>query len=225
MRIIKLAALAVTALVSIAAGNPHPNWTATVTVAEDGSHILGNTQAQTTLTEYVSYTCPHCSTFQKQSDAPLRLAYVMPGKLSLQVRHLVRDPVDLTVAMLTNCGDPQGFFKRHHTFLYGQEEWFSRMGGTSEGQRTRWTTGPVPARLKAVARDFDFYSMMVPLGFTRSEVDKCLADEAMLDTLMEQTKHASQIGVRSTPSFALDGVLLAGTHDWETLDFQIQARM
>lgn len=223
MRVFRFAAIAVAALLSMAAGKP--NWTATVTVNEDGTHVLGNPDAAVKLTEFVSYTCPHCAHFEQQSDAPMRLAYVMPGKLSIKVQHLVRDPVDLTVAMLTNCGDPNGFFERHHTFLYDQHKWLTKMGDTTEEQRKRWTVGEMPARLQAIAGDFDFYAIMAHRGYSRSAVNRCLSDKAMAQRIIAQTQDAAKLGVNATPSFALDGALLAATHDWESLNIQLEARM
>ena len=201
------------------------NWTATVTQTAQGAHVLGNPEAKVKLTEYVSYTCPHCSTFQQNSEAPMRLAYVMPGKVSVEVVNFVRDPVDLTAAMLTTCGDPKGFFKRHHDFLYAQDRWLTRMAATSEAQRKRWYAGDIPSRLRAIASDFDFYEMMAKYGLTRAQVDRCLADTDRAEQLVAQTAAAQEEGVRGTPSFALDDVLLAGTHDWATLNPQIEARL
>lgn len=229
MRILRLAAMAVAALALLAAGSSltaaGANWTATVTVTPSGTHVLGNPDAPVKLAEYVSYTCPHCAHFEQEADAPMRLAYVMPGKVSVEIRHMLRDPVDLTVAMLTNCGDSKGFFQLHHTFLYGQDKWMLKMGSMSEEQRKRWSAGELPVRLKAIADDFDFYSIMARRGFSRTAVDRCLSDEAMAKRLVAQTEKARDAGVNATPSFALNGVLLAATHDWNSLDVQIRARL
>lgn len=224
-RLVRTAALVMTAVLSLAAGKPHPNWNATVTVTPKGTHVLGNPNATVKVTEFVSYTCPHCSTFQKQSEVPMRLAYVPPGKVSIEVRHLLRDPIDLTVAMLTNCGSPEGFFKRHHVFLGGQDKWLVRMGSTSEAQRKRWTTGEMSTRLRAIASDFKFYPIMASFGYSRSAVDRCLSDKDMAEKLTAQTKAASELGVTGTPSFAIDGLLLAATHSWSDLEPQIKARL
>lgn len=200
------------------------NWTATVTTAANGAHTLGNPKADVKLTEFVSYTCSHCATFEKESNAPLRLAYVMPGKVSVTVHHLIRDPIDLTAAMLTNCGNPAGFFKRHHAFLYNQDKWLSKIGGITEGQKQRWSNGPVPDRLKAVARDFGFYEMMSPLGLGASQVSACLSDKAMLDRIVAQTREASEMGVNATPSFAINGEVQDGTHTWQAVDAALKSR-
>lgn len=223
MRFMRIAALSAIAVLSLAAGKA--NWTATVNVTDAGSHVLGNPEAPAKLTEFVSYTCDHCATFQKQSDAPLRIAYVMSGNVSVKVQHLLRDPIDLTVAMLTNCGDPKGFFKRHHTFLYQQDKWMAKMSGITSERRQQWSHGELRNRLRAVARDFGFYAIMEQQGYRRTRVDSCLADTKMAERLAAQSEAARQLGVKGTPSFAINGELLDATHDWTALQPKLKAAL
>jgi protein-disulfide isomerase len=189
-----------------------------------GSQVLGNPAAKVRLTEFISYTCPHCAHFHKEADGALKLGYVLPGKVSIEIRHLVRDPVDLSAALLTNCGDPKRFFGNHNAFLQSQDRWIETMGKASDGQKTRWTSGSIASRMKAIANDFGFYRMMEQRGYRRSDLDRCLGDEAMTRRLTAQTQEAVKDGVEGTPSFMIDGTLLAGTHDWQSLSAQLQAR-
>lgn len=222
MRLTRIAALALAAVLSIAA---RPNWTATMAVTPSGSHVLGNPAAPVKVVEYVSYTCPHCAHFQQQSDTALRLAYVGPGKVSVEVRHFIRDPIDLTVAMLANCGDPKNFFHNHNAFLLSQDRWIARAQSASEAQKQRWTSGPTPARLRAIAGDLGLYATLEQRGLTRTTQDRCLADDARMRKIVGQTSEGQNQGVEGTPSFMLNGVLLAGTHDWPSLELQIKARL
>lgn len=222
MRFIRIAAIAAAAVLSIAAGRS--DWTQTFAIGEGGSHVVGNPQAKVKLTEFISYTCPHCAQFHKQSDAALKLGYIQQGKVLVEVRHFVRDPVDLTVALLSNCGAPKQFFGNHNMFLHTQDRWIGVMDKASKGQQSRWTSGALGTRMKAIARDFGFYAMMEQRGYTRTALDRCLADEAKAKQLAAQTKAASEAGVEGTPSFMLNGSLLAGTHDWASLGAQLKAR-
>jgi len=229
MRLIQLAALAAAAVLSIAAKAPaptapHGNWLKAIAVTPAGAHQLGNPAAPVKIIAHISYTCPHCAHFQQQSDAPLRLAYIQPGKVQIEVRHLVRDPIDMTVAMLTNCGAPSRFFVNHNLFLRTQDRWIGRANDANAAQRARWTTGDNASRLRAIASDFGFYAMMEQLGYDRPTVNRCLADTAMEKRLVAQTTEAGKLGVEGTPGFLLNGLLLAGTYDWPSLATQIQAR-
>ena len=232
-RTIKCLALAGVAVLSVAATKPAPkpapklaaNWNTAVAVTPAGSHVLGNPAAKIKLAEYVSYTCSHCAHFETEASGPLRLAYVRDGKVSVEVRHFVRDPVDLTVAMLTNCGSKDKFFINHGMFMRSQETWIKPLMTASTAQRSRWTTGDLGARNRAIASDLKFYDMMATRGYDRPTLDRCLADTAMAQRLAQQTRDASNLGVTGTPSFSINGSLLAGTHEWSILKPQLDAAL
>ncbi|VWX52901.1 thioredoxin domain-containing protein [Novosphingobium sp. 9U] len=203
----------------------HGNWNAAVVQGTDGTFTLGNPRAKVKLTEYVSYTCPHCAHFHKEAEPLLRLSYVPQGKVAVTVSQVVRNPIDLTIAMLTSCGDPKTFFTRHNGFMASQDRWLAKYDSFTEAQTARWTSGPVPTRLRAIASDFDFYAIMARWSYSRAQVDRCLADPAVLKRVTAQTEASSAKGVDSTPSFAIGGDVLVGTHDWKTLAAQIDARL
>jgi len=188
--------------------------------------MLGNPAAPLRLIEYVSYTCPHCANFEVQSEAQLKIGMVAPGKGAIEVRNFVRDPIDMTVALLTNCVPANRFFPLHTAFMRSQTTWMVPATTSSEAQRQRWTTGPFAARTRAIASDFKFYEFMAARGMTRTAVDQCLANEALAKKLAAQTDQAvDNYFVTGTPSFMVDGALLAGTHDWASLKPQIEARL
>lgn len=205
---------------------PRANWVAAGSITAEGHHLLGNPGAGLRLVEYVSYTCPHCAQFEVQSEAQLKIGMVAPGKGAIEVRNFVRDPIDMTVALLTNCVPANRFFPLHTAFLRAQPTWIMPATTSSEAQRQRWTTGPFAARTRAIASDFKFYEFMGARGMSRTAVDRCLANEALAKKLAAQTDEAvDKFFVTGTPSFMVDGVLLAGTHDWASLKPQLEARL
>jgi protein-disulfide isomerase len=222
---LRLLTLGTVAVLSLAAGRPAANWNTTVAITPSGSHVLGNPAAKLKLTEFVSYTCPHCSHFEGEADAPLRLVYVRSGKVSVEVRHMLRDPIDLTAAMLTNCGTKDKFFVNHSVFMRTQSTWIRTLATATEGQRARWTSGDLATRNRAIAGDFQFYAIMATRGYDRVSIDRCLADKAMAQRLSAQAQAAVDLGVASTPSFAINGSLLTGTSDWTLLRPQIDAAL
>lgn len=220
--LLRTAMLSGIALLSIGAT---PNWTATV-AKTDGGHRLGNPDAKVKLVTFESYTCPHCASFEKQASSAIKLGYVQPGKVSLEVRHVIRDPVDLTATMLTNCGAPAKFFANHTAFMSSQDQWISTMSKATKVQRDRWTTGDPGARRRAVASDFGFYKIMETRGYSRTQVDVCLNDNALAKRLADSSAaDDKKFNISGTPSFVLDGILLAGTSEWPMLRLQIDARL
>lgn len=213
-----LAAGALAAMAGVGVGAASSNWNTHV-VRADGAHVIGNPKATRVLTEFVSYTCPHCGDFARTGDEALKLAHVGPGNLRLEIRHIVRDPVDLTVAMMTWCGDPKKFPQNHAAFMHSQPRWLSLARSTTPAQRQRWSSGDIPARMRAVASDLDFYKIMEGRGYSRTDIDKCLANTELTNALAaNSTRDAERYNVAGTPSFALDGKLLPEVHDWPTLE-------
>jgi protein-disulfide isomerase len=222
--IARAAALAVAAVLSIGAAAPKPsggNWL-TAVVAIDGGHRIGNPAAKVKLVEFISYTCPHCAAFAKEGEAPLQVGYIATGKLSLEVRHLIRDPVDLTAAMLTNCGPAAKFPQNHAAFMLGQDKWMAPLASITDAQKQRWTA-PGAAGRRAIASDFGFYAIMERRGYARTDVDRCLADDAAARALAETSAADwKRPGISGTPGFAINGTVMPGTHTWSALEPQLK---
>lgn len=193
------------------------NWATAVTETK-GGHLLGNPDAKTRLVEFMSYTCSHCAQFSLEGDGAIKLLYVPTGKMSYEIRHLLRDPVDLTAAMLAHCGDVKKFPLNHQAFMSSHGKWMAKAQQTTQAQRARWQFGTLGARLQAIASDLDFYQLMEGRGYGRAQVDKCLTDEAKANALAEMSRADIETwNLRGTPSFVLDGQLLDGTHSWSDL--------
>lgn len=221
--LLRPAILACAALLCLGAA---PNWNARITQTPEGGHRLGNPEAQVKVVAFESYTCPHCANFQLQSDGPLRLAYIPTGKVSFEVRHFVRDGVDLTAAMLTECVAPAKFFDAHRALFSNFKTWSPRMHSATKAQLDRWNALDRAAGRRAIASDLGFYELLAPQGLTRGQADKCLNDGALAKRLAEQTKADSEkYGIEGTPSFAINGTLLAATYEWALLRMQIEARL
>ena len=207
------------------AENLAKNWNAVITRTDHDSYVLGNPKAKVKLVAFISYTCPHCAAFEAESEGPLRLSFIAGGQGSLEVRNFLRDPIDLTVALLTHCGPSSKFFLNHSAFLGSQSTWIEPATHPSPMQQKRWFAGVLTTRIRYIATDFHFYQIMETRGFSRQEVDKCLADTALAKRLAEGTDKAQKdYAISGTPSFLLDNVLLAGTYSWDVLHPQIEAR-
>ena len=214
---IAAAAFAVTTLLLTGAA---PNWLATVS-DEGTAHRIGNPAAKVRLTEYVSYTCPHCAEFNREAEGALQLAYIGTGKVNVEIRHLIRDPVDLTVTVLANCGPPAKFPQNHTAFLSGQAGWIGPMTSASNAQKQRWVA-PGSAGRRAIASDFGFYRIMERRGYTRAEMDRCLADTDKAQQVAENSQTQSEeLAITGTPTFFLNGNRVEGTN-WASVEAALQ---
>lgn len=201
------------------------NWLAHIVQKPDGGHVVGNPDAPLKLVEYMSYTCPHCAHFEAEGAPALRIGMIASGKGSFEVRHLLRDPIDTAVALLTNCVPANRFFVLHEAFLMNQDHWLAPAYAAPKDQQKRWFEGPLPTRMRAIANDLKLYDFVESRGLSRTDADRCLTNEALAKKIAAQTADAAAKGVDATPSFGINGVILTGTHDWATLRPQIEARL
>lgn len=192
---------------------------ATAVVERNNGHLLGNPEAEIRLVEYMSYTCPQCAEFARTGDNAIKLAYVPNGKLSFEIRHLLLNPIDLTAALLSHCGDPAKFPENHAAILYSQADWLGKARTVTQAQRSRWQFGTNGARRQAIASDLGLYALMERRGYSRVALDRCLADEAKATALAEASQaDVATYNLRRTPSFLVDDKLLEGVHSWPALE-------
>lgn len=213
----RLALAALAALALPAAPAAAQNWNAEYVETAQG-HRVGNPDADLNIIEFVSYTCPHCANFEEVSEAELKYFYIHEGHATLEVRHLIRNVVDIAAALVTECGPDENFFGNHRIMLVEQDVWLPRAQNLTEAQQARWGRGTIPERMRAIADDLGWYELYEPRGYTVTQLDQCLSDVDRANALAAASSvNAQEFGVQGTPSFVLNGELLDGVHDWPAL--------
>lgn len=198
------------------------NW-GTVVTETDGGHLIGNPNAEARLVEFMSYTCSHCADFARTGEGAIKLLYVPTGKVSYEIRHLIRDSVDLTAALAVRCGEPSKFFGNHEALILKHDEWMATARKATQAQKARWNFGTFPSRAQAIASDLGFYEIMERRGYSRSQLDVCLTDYAEAKAIADRsTADGQRLGINSTPTFMMGDNKL-GPHSWATLQPYLDA--
>ena len=193
----KLFALAAIALAApLTAATPKP-WTATATLAPSGSYVIGNPKAKVKLIEYVSYTCPHCAHFSRESAAVLKGKMIASGSTSLEVRSSVHDRYDLVAATLARCSGPALFPRMHDLLFARQDQWLKQADG---------------AGLTAIAK---------AAGMSDGAIAACFAKEANVASTLKVAQ-SIQGKISGTPAFELNGTLIENT-GWAELEPNLRA--
>ena len=147
------------------------SWSATVNETPEGNFVMGNPDAKLKLVEYGSFTCSHCADFAETASPEIR-ERVDTGKMSYEFRTYVRDPIDLTTALLARCGGKDVFYPLSEQFFANQKAMFDKVQGQEgafkgveqppRSASRRHRPDRRPDRLRQAARHFGGPGQAVP---------------------------------------------------------------
>ena len=146
----------------------------------------GNPDADVTVIEYASFTCPHCATFHKGGYKDLKADYIDTGKINFVYREVYFDRYGLWASMVARCGGQEKYFGITDLIYAGQAEW-SRAGEPAA----------IVEELRKIGR---------LAGIENETLDACLQDATKAQTLVSwYEENAKSDGIESTPSFIING--------------------
>ena len=165
--------------------------------------VLGKADAPITIIEYASMTCPHCAHFAETVLPSLKKDYIETGKVKLIFRDFPLDQMAYFGAILARCAGPQKYFSFIDVIFAQQAAWISNDQQTTINN------------LKQIGR----------LGGLSSEqFDKCLADKAMGEYILNSRLEANQkFKVNSTPTLIINGDVEPGVPDYDALRKKLDA--
>lgn len=145
---------------------------------------MGAADAPVTLTEYASFTCPHCARFHVTVMEQLKAEYIDTGKVKFVYRDVYFDRPGLWAALVARC-DPNRFFGISDLLYIGQKDWIGDGNPRVVEQNLR--------KVGLVA------------GLTTEQLDACLTDGAKAQSLYTwyQT-NVDADDVSGTPTLFID---------------------
>jgi len=161
-----------------------------------GEMTLGDKSAPITVYEYASLTCSHCADFEKNTFPSVKTNYIDTGKVYYVFREFPFDPVATAAFMLARCAGPERYFG----FI---EVLFDR--------QVQWAFVETPMEeLKKIAKQG---------GFSDDAFDACMKNQEIFDHVKTVAQRAAQaFGVRSTPTFFINGEKIEGAIPYEDFD-------
>ncbi len=156
-----------------------------------GDMNLGNPKARVRVVEYMSLTCAHCAQFNAEVFPTFRTKYVDTGQVYYTARELLTAPAQVAAAgvMMARCNGGSRYFPIIDQVLRSQ---------------SRWQGGNIKAIFLEIAR---------ANGLTEAQFEACLVDETALAALETRVQYATGTDkVNSTPTFFVDGVMMANDH-------------
>ena len=195
------------------------DWSEMVTATPAGGFLMGNPNASVKLVEYGSMTCPHCAAFEEEGVPALVDKYVKTGRVSFEFRNYVRDPYDLTAALIARCNGPQGFFALTRALFIDQPNWIGKLQTVPPEQQQALQAMPPNQQFAAIAGHAGFQQWAAMRGLPSAKSSACLANEAEINRLVQMTSDATTQypDFKGTPSFVLNGELVDGAN-WKALE-------
>ena len=148
--------------------------------------IVGSADAPVKITEYASFTCPHCANFHATVWPKLKAEYIDTGKVQFTYREVYFDRFGLWASMMARCGGEMRFFGIAE-MLYDKQR--------------AWTASGDPATIAQ-----DLRNLGKTAGLTDEKLDACMNDAENAQNLVAWYEaNAKADDISSTPSFMIDG--------------------
>lgn len=196
-------------------------WSEVISMTPEGGYRMGNPDAPIKLVEFASLTCPHCAEFAEKGFAKLRDNYVASGRVSFELRNFVRDPIDVTAAMLTRCGPPESYFALTEQVFANQPAIFeaAQKGGPQAEAAQRL---PDNQKFVATAQALGLTDFFAARGISSDQAAACLAKSETATALAQATQaQGQQHDIQGTPSFLVNGRNVK-VSTWEELEPVLQ---
>ena len=147
---------------------------------------LGPADAKVQITEYASFTCPHCATFHANVWPQLKADYIDTGKVRFTYREVYFDRYGLWAAMVARCGGEMRYFGIVDMIFDQQQEW-----AASDDPNV------VIGNLRTIAKT---------AGLDDATLDACLQDGAKAEAMVAHFEaNMAADGIEGTPSFIING--------------------
>lgn len=163
-----------------------------IAASQDGPEYvemtLGNPNAKVVLTEYASFTCPHCATFHEASYPQLKRDYIDTGKILFRIREVYQFRPGIWAAILARCGGQERYFGIVDLLFKKQQSW-----------STPADAADVVKRLTEIGK---------AAGLTQDQITACFTDAENAEMLYNvSVENQDADNVTATPSFTINGRL------------------
>lgn len=172
---------------AVRGGVPYPDLPRVDVPIDPSDPIAGATDAPITIVQFAEYQCPYCGRAKPTLDALLR-AY--PGKVRVVFKDFPLDghPRARPAAIAAQCAGEQGRYWQMNDALLGAQDALDDVSLAEHARRA--------------GLDLDAWQACVGSGRTEPGIDADLAT-------------GRAIGVSATPTFFVDGLLVAGAQPYE----------
>ena len=165
--------------------------------------VLGQNQAPIKIKVFSSFTCSHCANFHINVVPEINKAYVEAGKVQLIFVDFPLDQVAFNASKLVHCLDKSKQILFLDTIYETQYEWTSGSDVSNINQKLK--------------------KIVTKLGMDASQFDKCLANEAISDKILNGRIEAhKKYSINSTPTVVINEKKLEGPSTFKNIKKKIE---
>ena len=188
------------------AANNNPPAGQPVAVPLSDEPAKGSPDAAITIVEYSDFQCPFCLRHSQQSLPQLQ-SYIDAGQVRYDFKdfpihniHPQAQKAHESARCARELGGDEAFWTMHDLLFINQEQWANN------------------ANHVAV-----FKSLAAEMELPQAEFDECLDSGRYADAVNAQVNEGTQLGVRGTPSFFMNGQPLVGAQPFAVFQQAIEA--
>jgi protein-disulfide isomerase len=193
-------------------------WSAVAARTADGGLLIGNPEAPIKVIEFASLTCGACAQFSADSGEELKKQFIDTGRVSFELRHFLRNPIDLLAASVIQCAPVERQHALAENIFASQEELFAGANAGGEGAQAAMANEADPARFAKAANAYGISTMFQSRGMAADQVNACLGNAAAVEKLVDDhSKWNEAYTISGTPTFVVNGQVAEGVTGWPAL--------
>lgn len=202
-------------------------WADVVNATSDG-FMMGNPNAKVKLIEIGSLSCPHCKAFEDEGVPTLVEKYVKSGQVSWEFRpYVIHGPIDMAADLVIRCNGLKTFFPLAQALYKDQPLWMAKLEAVPQDKVEQIQNLPTNQVFVQMASLMGLQDWAAARGVPQAKSNQCLSDQKMIDHEVQVTSNVSTQypDFEGTPSFVINGTLLAKTASWDKLQPQLDAAL
>ena len=186
-------------------------WADVVNETSAGGFMMGNPNAKVKLVEIASLSCPHCRAFEEEGMPTLVSKYVVPGKVSWELRpYVIHGPVDVAADLLVKCNGAKTFFPLVKALYKDQPNFMAKLQALPPAKYQEIQNQPPNQAFVSMGNAMGLQDWAAMRGVPKAKSEKCLADQAMIS---QEVQHVADVtnqfpNFSGTPAFVVDGKML-----------------
>lgn len=171
-------------------GPPRPSYPQERVDLRGIGHDGGSPEAPVLVVEFSDFGCPYCAQFARETYAAVHEEFVVTGKVQWKSVPFLLGifPNGMEAALTAECAARQGAFWAMRDRLFQDQ--------------AAWKASSEPAAL--------FRRYAEDLGLDAARIDSCYLEEEVGDRIGANNRAANRLGVRSTPTFFVNGRRVEG---------------